>query len=514
MNSADNRIRKIAIVGGGSTGWIAAAVLANQFKRELVEITLVESEEIGTIGVGESTIPPFVGLLRGLGIDERDFIRETQASFKLGISFNDWHTLGEKYFHPFGVIGQRLGMHEFYQGWLWAQQNGDDTPLQEYAPCSVMAREGKFFLPQKAQKTPIGGASYALHLDAKLAGRYLRKYAEARGVERIEGIVSDVIGRPDGFIDRLQLQDGREIEADFFIDCTGFRALLIEKHLGVGFEDWKQYLPCDRAVTVQTENTGETTPYTQATAEDAGWRWRIPLQHRTGNGYVYDSRFISDEDAKARLLAAVDGKPLIDPVVIPFRTGIRDELWKNNCLSLGLASGFIEPLESTAIHLVTRGLDFFLRFFPGRDCEVSLAAEYNRRMRLDHEEIRDFIVLHYCLTARDDTDFWRWWQDAEIPQTLRERIALFEGHAVLREGIDELFHSPSWYSVFEGMGVRPRHCDPRIENMPLETIRQAMESGRTAIAEMVATLPSHDAFLREHCPAVEIAMPVRKSGEG
>ncbi|MFC6977917.1 tryptophan halogenase family protein [Microbulbifer taiwanensis] len=350
--------KRIVIVGGGSTGWIAAAVLANQFRPEVCNITLVESEEIGTIGVGESTIPPFVGLLRGLGIDEADFIRETQASFKLGIRFGDWLQKGQSYFHPFGVIGNRLGTHEFYQAWLWAQLCGESSQLQDHAPCSVMAQQGKFFLPQKAQKTPIGGASYALHLDAKLAGHYLRRYAETRGVQRVEGRVEEVYSAENGVIEKLRLADGREIDGDFFIDCSGFRALLIEKHLDVGFEDWKDSLPCDRAVAVQTSNTGATTPYTQAIAEDAGWRWRIPLQHRTGNGYVYDSRFVSDDQARARLLAAVDGEPLTEPALIPFRTGVRRELWKSNCLSLGLAAGFIEPLESTAIHLVTRGLDF------------------------------------------------------------------------------------------------------------------------------------------------------------
>ncbi|MCX2802424.1 tryptophan 7-halogenase [Microbulbifer thermotolerans] len=501
----DDRIRHIVVVGGGSTGWIAAAVLAHQFKPDVCKVTLVESEDIGTIGVGESTIPPFIGLLRGLGIDEADFIQKTQASFKLGIQFHDWLEKGQSYFHPFGVLGQRLGIIEFYQAWLWAQLNGHSSELQDHAPCAVMAREGRFYLPQKAQKTPIGGASYALHLDAKLAGRYLRNYAEARGVERVEGRVVEVFSHDNGFIDKVRLTDGREISGDFFIDCSGFRALLIEQQLGVEFEDWKDFLPCNRAVAVQTENTGATTPYTQASAESAGWRWRIPLQHRTGNGYVFDTRFISDDEARARLLEAVDGKPITEPALIPFRTGIRTELWKHNCLSLGLASGFIEPLESTAIHLVTRGMDFFLRFFSGKSCDTELAAEYNRRMRLDYEEIRDFVVMHYCLTRRRDTPFWRWWQEeAEIPQTLRERIALFRCQGALREGIDELFHSPSWFSVFEGMGVRPRRYDARLDNLPAAQIIQHQETARAAIAQMVDTLPSHDDFLREHCPAVTI----------
>jgi tryptophan halogenase len=488
-------LKKIVIVGGGSSGWIAASMLSFHLKKELCQIELVESAEIGTIGIGESTVPPFVGLIQRLGIDEQDFVRETQATYKLGIKFVDWHQRNEKYFHPFGVIGKRIGAHDFYQCWLKARMQGDTSSLQDFSPCNVMAENGRFFLPGKAQNTPIGGANYALHVDAKAVAQYLRRYAEARGVKRTEGVVTQVARRDNGFIEAVTLTDGREIRGDFFIDCTGFKALLIDKTLGVGLEDWSNYLPCDRAIAIKTENKGPTLPYTLATARKAGWTWRIPLQHRVGHGYVYASRFCSDADAKSLLMRSIDSAMIDEPRVIPFVTGRRREMWKNNCLSLGLASGFVEPLESTAIHLIARGMDFFLRYFPDQDCDSSLIKEYNRRMAGDYEEVRDFIVLHYCTTQREDTPFWQWCKQLTLPDSLQERIELFKGHGALREGVDELFRSSSWQSVFEGMGIRPsKHC-PRVDNVDFAHIGETLKMAKAAIHGMVKTLPTHDEFL-------------------
>ena len=496
-------LKKIVIVGGGTAGWIAAAALSHQLHPDVCQIELVESDEIGTIGVGESTIPPFIALIRNLGIDESDFIRHTQASFKLGISFSNWKQKDETYFHPFGVIGRRFDTYEFYQAWLKAKHNGSTYELLDFSPCNVMAKYGRFFPPEQAQKTPIGGAAYALHIDAKLAADYLRKYAEQRDVTRTEGMVSQVVCDEREFIQKLVLRDGREISGDFFIDCTGFRALLIEKTLDVGYCDWSNYLHCDRAIAVQTVDHGETVPYTRATARDAGWTWRIPLQHRTGNGYVYSSQFCSDEQARNTLLSVIDGEMITEPRVIPFLTGVRKEIWKNNCLSLGLASGFIEPLESTAIHLVARGVDFFLRFFPDRQCMPALINEYNRRMTADYEEIRDFIVLHYCTTQREDTPFWRWCKNIELPQSLHERIELFKSHGVLRDGVDELFHSASWQSVFEGMGIRPNNYCPRIDNLDFGAIETTLTQAVAAIDNVVQKLPTHNEFLQHYCPAIK-----------
>jgi tryptophan halogenase len=490
-------IRKIVIVGGGSSGWLAAAMLSHHFKSELCRIELVESAEIGTIGIGESTVPPFVGLIRRLGIDEADFVRATQATYKLGIKFVDWQDRSKQYFHPFGALGKRIGDHDFYQCWLKARSLGETSALQDFSPCNVMAEHGRFFQPEKAQNTPIGGANYALHVDAKEVALYLRAYAEARGVVRHEGLVTEAGQSDNGFIDHIVLADGRRIDGDFFIDCTGFKALLIGKQLGVAFEDWSHYLPCDRAIAVKTQSPGPILPYTLATARKAGWTWRIPLRQRVGHGYVYSSRFCSDADAKSTLLQSLDGKVIDEaPRLIPFMTGHRREIWKHNCLSLGLASGFIEPLESTSIHLIARGMEFFLRYFPDRDCDPALLREYNRRMTTDYEEVRDFIVLHYAATSRNDMPFWRWCKDIALPDSLRERIELFQAHGALRQGVDELFRNTSWQSVFEGMGIRPdKHC-PRVDHVDPAHIRASLHTARQAIQGMVKNLPTHEEFLR------------------
>ncbi|HEX6636349.1 MAG TPA: tryptophan halogenase family protein, partial [Steroidobacteraceae bacterium] len=372
-------IQKFVIVGGGTSGWLAASMLCQHLGR-VCKVELIESEELGTIGVGESTVPPFVGLIQRLGIDETEFVRAVDGTYKLGIKFVGWHDRGDSYFHPFGVIGKPIDNHDFYQCWLKARSQGDTSELQDFSPCNVMAEQGRFFHPAKARNTPIGGANYALHVDALLVVKYLRKYAEARGLKRTEGKVVDIVRRADGFIESVTLQDGRRVDGDFFIDCTGFKALLIGQALGVGSVDWSNYLPCDRAVVCKTENTGSLAPYTRATAQAAGWSWRIPLQHRVGNGYVYASQFCTDAAARATLLKVVDAPVLDEPRTIPYQTGHRREFWKHNVLSVGLSSGFIEPLEATSIHLIARGIDFFLRYFPDKDCEQALVREYNRRM--------------------------------------------------------------------------------------------------------------------------------------
>jgi tryptophan halogenase len=489
-------LSKIVIVGGGTSGWLAAAMLSHYLKRELCELELIESEEIGTIGVGESTVPPFVGLIQRLGIDEQDFIRATDATYKLGIQFVGWHQRQDTYFHPFGVIGKPIASHDFYQCWLKARAHGEPFRLQDFSPCNVMAEQGRFFPPDKARNTPIGGANYALHVDALLVARYLRQYSEKKGLVRTEGKVTQVHTRDNGFISSVTLSDGREIHGDFFIDCTGFRGRLIGDALGVHSVDWSNHLPCDRAVVVKTEHQGSLAPYTRAMAQPAGWSWRIPLQHRLGQGYVYSSRFCSDAAAKSTLIRGLDSAPLEEPRIIPFTTGHRRQLWKGNCLALGLASGFVEPLEATSIHLIARGMDFFLRYFPDRSCDPSLAREYNRRMIADYEEVRDFIVLHYCSTARDDTEFWQWCRNVELPDSLQERIELFRAHGALREGVDELFRSSSWQSVFEGMGIRPSVYCPRVENIDYSHIVSTLKTAKSAIQGMVAHLPTHEQFLK------------------
>ncbi|MET3665542.1 tryptophan halogenase family protein [Caulobacter sp. 1776] len=500
-NTHPNAIRKIVIVGGGSAGWISAAMLSHYFQNGGCEVELIESEEIGTIGVGESTIPPFLQLISNLGIDEREFIQATQASFKLGIRFEDWRVKDETYYHPFGAIGGPIGPHEFYQCWLRAKANGHPSNLQDFAPATRMADRGKFMLPFKAQRSLIAGASYALHVDARLVARFLRDFAEARGVRRIEGIVTDVVTHPDGSVAKVIMKNGREVAGDLFIDCSGFRALLIGKTLETPFVDWSDVLLCDRAVVVQTQNVGPPHPYTLVAAQDAGWRWRIPLQHRAGNGYVFSSKHISDDEARATLVRQVEGEMLMEPMFIPFKTGMRQRPWEKNVVAVGLSGGFIEPLESTALHLIYRGMDFLLRFFPDRDCDPALAAEYNRRMTADYEEIRDFIVLHYCTTQREDTSFWRACRAAPIPDSLKARIELFKAHGVLREGVDEMFRNPSWQSVMEGMGVRPRRYQQLVDTVPYEVIQQTLDQSAPMLAAQVAGLPSLGEFLEKNCPA-------------
>lgn len=497
----------IVIVGGGTAGWLAAAMLCRNLSRDVCRVTLIESDEISPIGVGESTVPPFVGLMQRLGIDEQEFLRATDATYKLGIQFVGWQNRSDTYFHPFGVIGRPIDDQDFYQCWLKARALGHTSSLLDFSPCNVMAENGRFFPSARARNTPIGGASYAFHVDATRVASYLRRYAEGRGVIRTEGRVTQVKQREDGFIDSVVLAGGQQIRGDFFIDCTGFKGLLIEKTLGIDSVDWSRYLPCDRAVAVRTQHSGPIVPYTRATAQAAGWIWRIPLQQRLGHGYVYSSRFCTDAEAKSTLIRSLGAACLDEPRVIPFSTGHRRQFWQHNCLSLGLASGFIEPLEATAIHLIARGMDFFLRYFPHSDCDPALSREYNRRMVADYEEVRDFIVLHYCTSRRDDSPFWQWCRSIELPESLQERIELFAAHGTLREGVDELFRSSSWQSVFEGMGVRPRtHC-ARVENVDYAHIEATLTSAQAAIRGMVARLPTHGEFLQRQLTGTAARWP-------
>lgn len=489
-------IQNIVIVGGGTSGWIAAAILASQLSQDLYSIHLVESGELGTIGIGESTVPPFLGLLRRLGIDELEFVRETQATYKLGIQFSGWRRTHEDYFHPFGVLGHPIEGQDFYQCWLKSQNSGEPWPLQLFSPSSVMAQHGRFFYPEQARNTPVGGANYALHVDASRVGSYLRRYAENRNVYRTEGRVTQVCQMESGFIKAIILESGQEISGDFFIDCTGFRGLLIGETLKSEFIDWSNYLPCDRAIAIKTPADSTVPPFTVAKAQKAGWTWKIPLQTLIGNGYVYASRFCSDAQARATLLDSINKEQASEPRFIPFKTGHRQDIWKHNCLSLGLASGFVEPLESTSIHLITRGMEFFLRHLPDSHCHPALIREYNRRMTADYEEVRDFIMLHYCMTQRTDTPFWRWCQHMELPDSLRERIELFQAHGGIREGIDNLFRASSWQSVFEGLGIRPQRHSPRVDSLDAAEISEALVRARQAIAGMVKNLPTHEAFLQ------------------
>ncbi|WP_026287112.1 tryptophan halogenase family protein [Gilvimarinus chinensis] len=501
MSGQAKQIERMVIVGGGTAGWIAATTLGRIFQNSNVSIELVESEQVGVIGVGEATVPLFVDFLRRSGIDEADFIRRTQATFKWGIEFVDWRQKGESYLHTFGEIGRTIDGHDFYQIWLKARAQGDTTPLLHHAPEAVLAAQNKFYLPFNVAGTPLANARYALHLDATLVSQYLSDYAQGLGVKRTVGHVADVHKTAGGFINSLQLADGRVIEGDFFIDCSGFQGLLIEQHLHAGYENWSEYLPCDRAVTVASARAEVTKVQTVATARSAGWGWRIPLQHRNGNGYVYASQFIDDDIAQRELLEALDTEPLAEPRIIPFTTGIRRKVWDKNCLALGLAQGFLEPLESTAIHLVSKSLAHFVRLFPAADCAERLQREFNRRLYDDYCEIRDFLILHYCTTARSDTPFWQYCQNMPLPDSLAEKLSLFREQGNLQPGVEDFFQPSSWQMVLTGMGVTPRGYNPTVDALDYQALARSLAAGKEAIARAAAKQPSHDEFINTYCRA-------------
>lgn len=502
MKVPPSPIKKFVIVGGGTAGWLAAAALGNIYKDSSdVEIELVESDEIGIIGVGEATIPPFVTMLESLGIDLVDFIKHTQATFKLGIEFTDWRQHQHSYFHPFGSLGATIDGHDFYQCWLKASEVDSSNKLMDHSPEAQLAKLNRFFVPHKCINTSLANTKFALHLDSSLAGQYLRRFAEARGVKRTVGTVEQVVSNDGIAISHIMLSDGRTISADFFIDCTGFKGLLIEQSLNAGYEDWSEYLPCNKAVTVQTENTQTIRPYTLATAREAGWTWNIPLQHRSGNGYVYCDKFISDEQAMRTLLSCIEGNPINQPRIIPFTTGLRKQPWKGNCLSLGLAQGFLEPLESTAIHLVTKSLALFIRLFPSKESNPLLINEFNRRIKQDYVEIRDFLILHYCSTERTDSAFWRWCKNMPIPESLQHKIDLFSFSGALIPGVEELFQPSSWYAVFDGLGLRPERPNPTVYALDADKLTMSLRTGSKAIREEALKQPTHMDFLYNYCQA-------------
>ena len=503
---AGEAIRKIVIVGGGTAGWMTAAALTAKLAGLPIAIRLVESAEIGTVGVGEATVPHIRHFNAALGLDEADFMRKTQATYKLGIEFRGWGKAGESYIHPFGAYGAPIGGVGFHHHWLRARQGGDPTPLEAYSLPIMAARLGRFAPPSSDLRSLASTYNYAYQFDAGLYAAYLRAYAEARGVVRTEGKVADVALRgEDGFIESITMENGERIEADLFIDCSGFRGLLIEQSLKTGYEDWTRWLPCDRAAAVPCDTVERSTPYTRCTVDTAGWRWRIPLQHRVGNGYVYCSDHISDDEAATALLAGLEGPAQAEPRFLRFVTGRRKKQWNKNCVAIGLASGFLEPLESTSIHLIQVAVTTLLEMFPDRDCAQSDQDEYNRVMDLEFERIRDFLVLHYHANQRTDAPFWNERRTMSIPDSLAYKMDLFRDRGVVVKYRDGFFLEPSWLAVYLGQNIVPAAYDPVSDGVPDAALAQRLKAIRDSIADTAQAMPTHDDWIARFCAGTPIA---------
>jgi tryptophan halogenase len=489
----EQKIKRVIIAGGGTAGWVVAAALA-KLLQPLLEVVLVESDEIGTVGVGESTIPTARTFHHLLGIDEREFMRATGSSFKLGIAFEDWARIGDRYFHSFGQIGRSTWMADFHHIWLTARAQGLADGIGAYCYELQAAEAGRFATSDQAN------INYAYHLDASYYARFLRGFAEAHGARRIEGRIVDAEQDGEsGDIAALRLQSGERVEGDLFIDCTGFRGLLIDQRLKAGWEDWGEWLATDRGLAVQTRAVGPAWPYTRAMAHDAGWQWRIPLQHRVGNGLVYSSAHLSDDEASARLLASIEGERLTEPRLIRFKPGRRRDVWVRNCIAFGLSSGFVEPLESTSIHLFMIGVTRLIQLFPFGGISPAVAKRYNDLAAGELERIRDFIILHYKATERDDSAFWRRCRDMAVPDSLAERIALFREGGVAFQASEDLFRVDSWVQVMLGQRIEPRRWHAMAAMMSAAQLGQALGDLRTNISGAVARLPRHEDFLESYC---------------
>jgi tryptophan halogenase len=488
-------VKKVVIAGGGTAGWLAAAALSHQLGK-LLDITLVESEEIGTIGVGEATIPPIRVFHKLLQIDEREFMRATAATFKLGISFENWGRKGDSYIHSFGRNGKPAWMCEFHNFWLRSLELGVKSELGEYCYELEAAKANRFATSAQSE------ISYAYHFDAGQYAKFLRAFSEKLGIKRVEGKIKEVKQDGEsGFVESLVLDSGQTIPGDLFIDCTGFRGLLIEQALQSGYEDWSQWLPCDSAAAVQTELVGAAPPYTRSIAQSAGWRWCIPLQHRVGNGLVFSSNHQSDEAAKQELLDAIDGKPLFTPRILRFKTGRRRKVWNKNVVAMGLSSGFIEPLESTSIHLMMVAVTRLLHLFPFSGISESLIDQYNEGSRVEMERTRDFIVLHYHATERNDTPFWEHCRTMPIPDSLAHRIELFKENAYAFQGDSEMFRVDSWTQVMLGQRIMPRSYHHAARMIGDQELIKFMADFRASVAQAVSRLPPHQDFVNQYCMA-------------
>jgi tryptophan halogenase len=480
-----------------------AAVLPKQCR-----IRLIESSEIGIVGVGEATLPHIRFFNKRIGIDEPELMARTQATFKLGIEFVDWARVGDSYIHPFGAYGSRIAGVPFHNYWLRQQRAGDATAIEDYSLAIVASRMNKFALPSEDPAAVLSTFGYAFQFDASLYAAYLRGFAEQRGVERTDGKVVDVKLRgTDGWIESVKLEDGSTVAGDLFIDCSGFRGLLIEQALKTGYDEWTKWLPCDRAAAVPCENAGPLTPYTRATAREAGWQWRIPLQHRTGNGYVYSSNFIGDDEAATKLMSRLGGKALADPRFLRFTAGRRRKTWNRNCVAIGLAGGFLEPLESTSIYLIQIAITTLIDYLTepaqagGADFDPRTVDAFNRWIEMEYDRVRDFLILHYHATERDDAPIWNYCRTMDVPDSLKHKMELFRHRGRVVTYKDGLFLEPSWIAVYLGQRVMPGGYDPLADAVDGTALARKLQQVREQIHAAAVRMPAHDDFLRSYCPA-------------
>lgn len=493
----NNKIKKVVVLGGGTAGWMSAALI-RRIIGEAVSVELVESESIGTVGVGEATIPPIQNVNQVLGIDEAEFLRESKATMKLAIRFENWRVPGEGYFHTFGDAGSGSAFCRFHDYWMRARQLGDTSSLWDYDLNSLAADSLKF--AKINTQDPNLNIPYAYHFDASLYAKFLRKYSESAGVKRTEGKVDDVdLDADTGHVKTLHLEDGAKVSGDLFIDCSGFVGLLIQKKLGTGYEDWGHWLPCDRAVAVPSERLEKTLPYTRSIAHESGWQWRIPLQHRNGNGLVYSSAYYSDEQAKDLLLSNLDSKPLGDPKFISFRPGRRRKQWNRNVVAVGLSSGFLEPLESTSIHLIQTAVVRLVKLFPHNGINQVEVDEYNRQSKIEYEQVRDFIILHYHVNERNDSQFWRDLRNMEVPERLARKIELFRSTGKLFHEEEDMFHESSWLQVMMGQGIMPQDYHPMANNMSEQQLKEMLQKIKRYKESPLEKMPNHDQFLSMFC---------------
>ncbi|ACT60139.1 tryptophan halogenase family protein [Hirschia baltica] len=496
---SNTQIQKIVIVGGGTAGWISAAALAKLLPPS-ISVTLIESDSIATVGVGEATIPQIRRLNGMLGLNENTFLKATKGTIKLGIEFSNWGKIGESYLHTFGDVGLNLSNLQFHHYWKRAQEEGKQSSLWDYSLHHKVAYSNKFDRLERIGKTGMTGLSYAFHFDAGLYARFLRNFAETSGVTRIEGFVKQTVLNPHtGFIDHVKLENGTQIEGDLFIDCSGFRGLLIDKALGVSYQDWTHWLPCNRAIAVPSQSTRPLVPYTKSIAHTAGWQWCIPLQHRTGNGHVYSDQFMQDETALEVLLSNLDSTPIAEPNHIRFTTGRREKFWHKNCISIGLSSGFLEPLESTSIHLIQSNISRLIELLPTKKMEPANSNEYNRQVSKEYELIRDFIILHYHCTQREDSDFWRYCKNMDIPDSLKQKLELFSATGRIHKEPEDLFREASWVQVMIGQGLIPQSYHAMADRLSTDQLEKFLADIDAIIAQAEAQLPSHEDFLTRNC---------------